>query len=249
MITIENITKVYEDSKVLDGISFKVEEGEFVCILGPSGCGKTTLLRCISGLDINYSGCINIEQELQSDYLRNKRISVVLQKYSNFPWLNVIENVQTAFSNRNKQVRVEEQNNLIDDILTDLEIIDTKHKHINQLSGGMQQRVAIARALAQNTEIMALDEPFGALDFKTRTALQMIFKKINHKYNRTIVFVTHDVEEALILSDNIFVMSNVPAKIIKTIQPDFKKLQNSEIKYSNEFIRQKKEVEEILLNV
>lgn len=249
MITIENITKGYEDSKVLDGISFKVEEGEFVCILGPSGCGKTTLLRCISGLDSNYDGSIKIKDEVQSYYLKNKRISVVLQKYSNFPWLDVIENVRTAFNNGSKQVKLEEEIIIVNNILTDLEIIDSKHKHINQLSGGMQQRVAIARALAQNTEIMALDEPFGALDFKTRTALQLLFKKINRKYNRTIVFVTHDAEEALFLSDTIYVLSNTPANIIKTVKTNYKNNQDTEVKYSTEFVKQKKELEGVLFKL
>lgn len=241
MISVKAFSKAFSDLKVIDNISFDITEGEFVSIIGPSGCGKTTVLRCIAGLDKQYIGTILISNKNSKDYLEDNRISVVLQKYSNFVWLTVYENVLTALIN--SKLSEVQKSGLVDSLLSELKIDKFKDFYINQLSGGMQQRVAIARALAQDNAIVALDEPFGALDISNRYIIQVLLKKLSIKHKKTVLFVTHDIDEAIFLSDKIIVLSKSPTTISKIFSTPFKNEFDTSIKYSTDFLNLKKEIE------
>jgi ABC-type nitrate/sulfonate/bicarbonate transport system ATPase subunit len=247
MIKVNNLKKNFNNLHVLEDISFEANEGQFISIIGPSGCGKSTLLRCITGLEKIYGGDIILHGLKSFEYFKKKRISVVLQKYSNFHWLSVYSNILTGFNHSSELPQ--DQNKIINSLLIDLQIVNFKNNFINELSGGMQQRVAIARALAQNTDIMALDEPFGALDIKNRHNLQMLFKQLNTKYKKTVLFITHDIEEAIFLSDKILILSKIPARIVKSYVCNFKNEMSPEIKFSSEFIYLRKEIRELMFEL
>jgi NitT/TauT family transport system ATP-binding protein len=242
MIEINNLIKSFGNLQVLKNLSLHINKGEVVSIVGPSGCGKSTLLRCITGLDKTFEGEIKLANKPNFEYLKSERIAVVLQKYSNFPWLNVKENIATAFINE-KNISQKEQNEIIANLLADIHLDKFSTSHINELSGGMQQRVAVARAIAQDTDIMAFDEPFGALDVTNRNKLQLLFKDLNTKFDKTVLFITHDIEEAIFVSDKVAVLSKSPSYIFRIFESIHKKTNDNSIKYDTEFVKLKKEIE------
>lgn len=242
MIEIRNLTKNFGNLEVLKDLNLSINKGEVVSIVGPSGCGKSTLLRCITGLDKNFKGEIKLSNLPNTEYLINERIAVVLQKYSNFPWLNVTENIATAFINENAKDK-KEQVQIISNLLAEIHLDKFSTSHINELSGGMQQRVAVARAIAQDADIMAFDEPFGALDVINRNKLQLLFKELNTKFDKTVLFITHDIEEAIFVSDRVAVLSKSPSFVFKTFDSVHKKINDNSVKYDAEFINLKKEIE------
>lgn len=242
MIEIKNLNKNYGKLEVLKNLNLSINKGEVVSIVGPSGCGKSTLLRCITGLDKNFQGEIKLSNLPNTEYLKSERIAVVLQKYSNFPWLNVTENIATAFINETTKSK-KEQDEIIANLLADIHLDKFSKSHINELSGGMQQRVAVARAIAQDTDIMAFDEPFGALDITNRNKLQLLFKDLNTKFDKTVLFITHDIEEAIFVSDRIAVLSKSPSYVFKTFESIHKKDNDNRIKYDTQFVQLKKDIE------
>src|SRR3989339_494063 len=185
-IKVQKIYKSYDSKKVLENISFDVKEGEIVSILGPSGCGKTTLLKCILGLKIPDDGNIFINSEKQREWLKNKRIAYVPQKYANFNHLTVEQNILVAL----KEL-VQGKTTMIDQILKSVGLDKHKKAYPERLSGGMQQRLALARALAQNTDIIAFDESLNALDVETRHQMQELILELWAEGKKTILFVTH----------------------------------------------------------
>ena len=213
MIQVKNISKSFEQLKVLDNISFSASSGEITTIIGPSGSGKTTLLRCITGLENRFFGDVLISGLAQNVYLANRRIAFVTQQYSNFLWMTVTQNIEIGLSKQNKSKS--ESRKIVSKLITDLQLEGFERYYVNKLSGGMKQRVAIGRALAQDTEFLAMDEPFGALDYQTRESLQFLIKNINKEYHKTILFVTHDIEEAIFLSDKILLLSRIPSQVVK----------------------------------
>ena len=243
MIEIKSLHQNYGNLVVLDNLDLSIQRGEVVAIIGPSGCGKTTLLRCITGLESNYTGEIILDNRGSKEYLKRNRIAVVLQKYSNFHWLTVYDNVATAFLT-DQNISLDDQEKKINSLLSDLRIADFRNSYMNELSGGMQQRVAIARALAQDTAILALDEPFGALDIRNRHTLQLLFKELNSKFKRTVLLITHDIEEALFLSDRILIQGRIPSHIIQEFSGGFKEEHLQQVKYSKDFVGLKKAIEE-----
>lgn len=246
MISITKLTKKHESLKVFDEISLNIEYGEFVSIVGPSGCGKTTLLRCIAGLDLNYSGTIEIDGVSQTDYLKAGRVGFVPQKYSSFFWMTVYQNVELAFVH--SSLSEQAINAQIDKLLKEVGLFEFRHFYPSQLSGGMQQRLAIARTLAQDATIIAFDEPFGALDFSLRSQLQLIMKSLSIDKKKTIIFVTHDISEAVFLSDKVIVFSgsaNIQPIVLET---KMKCETDVMIKYSKNFIDMQKKIETIMLN-
>jgi ABC-type nitrate/sulfonate/bicarbonate transport system ATPase subunit len=249
-IEIGHLRKQYGNSLlVFDGISFDVQPGKIISIVGPSGSGKSTLLHLITGLDKGFSGTITIDGIPSDDYLRTQRIAFVPQKYSNFRWLNVRDNIATAFLN--KRSSKSEQDSIINSLLAEFELSQFGQYYIHQLSGGMQQRVAVARALAQDTDIIALDEPFGALDMKIRENLQLLFKEVNFHHQKTVLFVTHDIEEAIFLSDTIIVFSKLPIEKLQVFDEKiarFKGERNPAIKYDKAFTNLRRQIEEYILN-
>ncbi len=248
IVEIKKFSKQYQNGlAVFEDISLEISHGEVVSFVGPSGSGKTTLLRCLIGLDNEYSGIIKIEGKERNEYLDENRIAFVFQKYSNFKWLNVYDNIAAAF--HNKTISETEQKERTTAILEEVGLIGFENYYINQLSGGMQQRIAVARALVQDTDIIAMDEPFGALDMKIRESLQNLIKEINKKHKKTILFVTHDIEEALLISDKIVMLTKLPVKTIKVFNNDklyFKNNEDASVKYQKDFTDLRKQIEDNL---
>lgn len=207
IIEVNNVSKRFEDGKfALDNVSLSVEKGEFVTILGPSGCGKTTLLRCIAGFQVATSGDILLKGEDITQTPPHKRpVNTVFQKYALFPHLNVFDNV--AFGLKLKKFDKDTIEKKVKQALKTVGMTDYEYRDVDSLSGGQQQRVAIARAIVNQPEVLLLDEPLAALDLKMRKDMQLELKEMHKKLGITFIYVTHDQEEALTLSDRVVVMS------------------------------------------
>ncbi len=206
LIELKNISKSFDGEKVLDNISLYICEDEFITLLGPSGCGKTTTLRMIGGFTQPDEGDVIFMGERINDVPPHKRnINTVFQKYALFPHLNVYENV--AFPLREKKLPKKEIDEKVKEMLSIVMMSAFANRSVTSLSGGQQQRVAIARALISHPKVLLLDEPLGALDLKLRKDMQVELKKIQQSTGITFIFVTHDQEEALSMSDTIVVMN------------------------------------------
>ncbi len=205
IIELKNISKNYNGHFALKDINLYVKRNEFLTLLGPSGCGKTTTLRLIGGFETPTSGEILFEgHNIENIPPHKRKVNTVFQKYALFPHMNVSENI--AFGLKIKKMDYEIIRNKVKEMLTLVNLNGFENRDIDSLSGGQQQRVAIARALINEPEILLLDEPLGALDFKLRKEMQMELKKMQKKLGITFIFVTHDQEEALTMSDTIIVM-------------------------------------------
>ena len=207
IIELKNITKSFDgEQPVLKNIDLDIYDNEFLTLLGPSGCGKTTLLRLIGGFESPDEGDVIFLGERINDVPPYKRhVNTVFQKYALFPHLNVFENV--AFPLREQKVPKAEIKERVEEMLTLVALKGFEHRNVVHLSGGQQQRVAIARALVAHPRVLLLDEPLGALDLKLRKDMQVELKKIQKQTGITFIFVTHDQEEALSMSDTVVVMS------------------------------------------
>ena len=206
IIEIKNVSKFFGEKTALDHINLTVNKGEFVTILGPSGCGKTTLLRLIAGFQTASEGSLCIAGKEVTQTPPHKRpVNTVFQKYALFPHLNVFDNI--AFGLKLKKMPKPEMERKVKAALKMVGMTDYEYRDVNSLSGGQQQRVAIARAIVNEPEVLLLDEPLAALDLKMRKDMQMELKEMHKSLGITFVYVTHDQEEALTLSDRIVVMS------------------------------------------
>ena len=206
IIELKNVTKSFDGQVVLDNISLDIYDNEFLTLLGPSGCGKTTTLRLIGGFETADAGDIIFLGERINDLPPHKRnVNTVFQRYALFPHLNVFENV--AFPLREKKVPKAEITEKVNEMLSLVALKGFEKRAVTSLSGGQQQRVAIARALVSQPKVLLLDEPLAALDLKLRKDMQQELKKIQKATGITFVFVTHDQEEALSMSDTVVVMS------------------------------------------
>jgi spermidine/putrescine transport system ATP-binding protein len=206
IIELKNVTKSFDGEVVLDNINLDIYDNEFLTLLGPSGCGKTTTLRLIGGFETPDSGDIIFMGENINDLPPYKRnVNTVFQRYALFPHLNVFENV--AFPLREKKVARDEVTEKVKEMLAMVALTGFENRSVTSLSGGQQQRVAIARALISRPKVLLLDEPLAALDLKLRKDMQAELKKIQKATGITFVFVTHDQEEALSMSDTVVVMS------------------------------------------
>jgi NitT/TauT family transport system ATP-binding protein len=199
---------------VLDHVSFDVKDEEFVCILGSSGCGKTTLLRLIAGLDTARSGAIILDGE--EIHGTSPKVGMVFQEYSLFPWRTVIDNI--AFGLEMRGMPKEERYAVAERYLELVNLTQFRDNYPSELSGGMRQRVAVARALALDPVLLLMDEPFGALDAQTRNMLQKELLVIQEKTRKTVVFITHSVDEAVYLSDRIIVLTPRPGRICRIFE-------------------------------
>lgn len=220
-----------ENDFIFKNISFSIKQGEFVSFIGPSGCGKSTLLNIISGLLIPFSGKVlkNGIDVIAPD----KDLGFVFQDYSLFPWLSVKNNVAFGL-NLNGKTKAEVEN-ITDTILKRVGLWDARKKNPYQLSGGMKQRTAIARVLANNSNFLLMDEPFGALDYQTRLNMQQFLSEISHEFHKTVLFITHHVEESIILSDRVFLMSNSQVNKMDEIIIDLPKPRDITDKKFNEY--------------
>ena len=206
IIELKNVSKSFDGQKVLDNINLYICDNEFLTLLGPSGCGKTTTLRIIGGFEFADEGDVIFLGDRINDVPPHKRnVNTVFQRYALFPHLNVFENV--AFPLREKKVPKAEINERVTEMLKLVALTGFEKRSVNSLSGGQQQRVAIARALVSKPSVLLLDEPLAALDLKLRKDMQQELKKIQKATGITFVFVTHDQEEALSMSDTVVVMS------------------------------------------
>ncbi|MBQ9080877.1 MAG: ABC transporter ATP-binding protein [Clostridia bacterium] len=207
LIELKGISKSFDGEKVLNSINLYIRDGEFVTLLGPSGCGKTTMLRIIGGFEVADEGQLCFDGVEISDVPAYKRqVNTVFQKYALFPHLNVYENI--AFPLRIKKVAEEQIKTKVTEMLKMVALSGFENKSVSTLSGGQQQRVAIARALISHPKVLLLDEPLGALDLKLRKDMQNELKTIQQAIGITFVYVTHDQEEALSMSDTVVVISD-----------------------------------------
>ena len=206
IIDLKNISVSFDDHKILDNINLYIRDGEFITFLGPSGCGKTTTLRIIAGFLQQDSGDVIFEgKNINGVPAYKRQVNTVFQRYALFPHLNVYENI--AFGLRQKKWKEKDIKEKVSEMLTLVNLKGFGPRKIDSLSGGQQQRVAIARALAVNPRVVLLDEPLGALDLKLRKDMQIELKNIQQKLGITFIYVTHDQEEALSMSDTVVVMN------------------------------------------
>lgn len=206
IVSLENVEKWYGDNHVVKNMNMEIAEGEFLTLLGPSGCGKTTTLRMISGFESQTSGSIKVEGEsVEKKEPYQRDVNTVFQNYALFPNMNVFDNV--AYGLKVKKVPKAEIKERVDEMLKLVELDGFGKRRIDQMSGGQKQRVAIARALINRPKVLLLDEPLGALDLKLRKQMQIELKRLQKKLNITFVYVTHDQEEALTMSDRIAIIN------------------------------------------
>jgi NitT/TauT family transport system ATP-binding protein len=252
IIDLRAIHQSYDGGKnfIIKNLDFLIEDkpgqGQFIVILGMSGCGKSTLLRYISGIQNPTSGTVKI---FDKPITENPGVSMVFQQYSSLPWLTVLENVALAlnFKGVAEKERNEKAMEMIE--LVGLKGHENKFAQYPTLSGGQLQRVAIARSIIANPSIILMDEPFGALDINTRLQMQDLLLKIWHKFQPTIIFVTHDISEAVYLGDDIYIMKSPPSQIVEHIHVDLPFERDIETKRSQKFIDLVREVEDKMIGV
>lgn len=217
IIELNSITKKYSQAIAVENISINIKEGEFLSLLGPSGCGKTTTLRMIGGFELPNQGSIKIDGKEAGNLPPNQRpVNTVFQNYALFPHLSIYNNI--AFGLKQKKISKAQIARDTTEIVEIMGLQQHKDKYPRQLSGGQQQRVALARALVNKPRVLLLDEPLGALDLKLRKKMQFELKKLHEQFEITFIYVTHDQEEALIMSDRIAVMNQGRIEQIDTPQ-------------------------------
>ncbi|WP_375089278.1 ABC transporter ATP-binding protein [Peribacillus sp. RS7] len=217
IIELHSITKKYSQATAVDNISLNIKEGEFLSLLGPSGCGKTTTLRMIGGFELPNQGSIKIDGKEAGNLPPNQRpVNTVFQNYALFPHLSIYNNI--AFGLKQKKISKAQIASDTTEMIEIMGLQQHMEKYPRQLSGGQQQRVALARALVNKPRVLLLDEPLGALDLKLRKKMQFELKKLHEQFEITFIYVTHDQEEALIMSDRIAVMNQGRIEQIDTPQ-------------------------------
>lgn len=207
VIELENVTKSFGDNVILKDFDFKVKKDEFLTILGPSGCGKTTILRLIGGFEEPDEGKILFNgEDITNKEPYERKINTVFQKYALFPHMNVYNNIAFGLNIKKMDKKIIKEK--VKEVLKLVNLVGFENREIESLSGGQQQRIAIARALVNEPEVLLLDEPLGALDLKLRQAMQIELKRIQKSVGITFIYVTHDQEEALSMSDTVVVLNN-----------------------------------------
>ncbi len=252
IIELRGIDQSYDGGQnyIIKGLDFVIEDkpgqGQFVVILGMSGCGKSTILRYVAGLQDPTTGTVKVKDKAVG---KDNRVSMVFQQYSSLPWMTVLENVGLAlkFQGVDKEVRDAKAMELIE--LVGLKGHEHKYAQYPTLSGGQLQRVAIARSLIANSQILLMDEPFGALDVKTRLQMQDLLTSIWTKFQTTIVFITHDISEAVYLADDIYIMKSAPSRFVEHIHVDLPFNRTREIKRDPRFVELVHEVEDRMVSV
>lgn len=241
-IYVKDVKKVYHSAKgdtvAMEHVNLNVLENEFVCIVGPSGCGKSTLLRMVAGLD-EISGGEIVIQDRQIIGPGADR-GMVFQAYTLFPWMTVAENIK--FGLKIRKIPAKEQEEIVDKYLKVIKLEKFRNSYPKELSGGMKQRVAIARALANSPEVLLMDEPFSALDPQTKADMQLLMRQIWQVEKPTVLFVTHDIEEAVFLSSKIYVLTSRPGTVKKEVRVLLPYDRDLSLKDTEQFIKLRKEV-------
>ncbi|WP_461461371.1 ABC transporter ATP-binding protein [Methanobrevibacter sp.] len=243
-IDVKKVSKTYirkeENFTVLNNVDLHIDDGEFICFLGPSGCGKTTLLRIIAGLEKADEGEVYDREKLITG--PSKERGFIFQQYSLFPWLNVLDNVLFGLKSNEKSNKAE---NLAtaEEYIKRVGLSEFKYNYPHELSGGMKQRVAIIRSLVNHPPILLMDEPFSAVDMLTRHSLQDQLTDIWKKSNSTILFVTHDIDEAIYLADKIVIMDKNPGRIQDIVEVPFERPRQRE---SEEILKFQDKIESML---
>ena len=237
------VSKVFFAGKepvwALEDVSLQVEEGSFTCIVGPSGCGKSTLLRILGGLESATSGTVGLQ-----DSSHKIPAAFVFQEHGVFPWVNVLDNV--AFGLRMSGVRRKERTEQAREWIARVGLTGFEKSYPHELSGGMRQRIAIARAFATGSPVLLMDEPLGALDAQIRLLMQEELVKLWEAERKTVVMVTHGIEEAILLGDRVVVMSARPGRIKEDIQVDFPRPRTMELERTPEFGEMRYRIWELL---
>ena len=245
-INIKNVEKIYHSAKgdtlAMKNVNLNVLENEFVCIVGPSGCGKSTLLRMIGGLDEATSGSIIVkDKEIIGPGVDR---GMVFQAYTLFPWMTVEENIR--FGLKLKKMPKSEQDPIVDKYLKVTKLEKFRNNYPKELSGGMKQRVAIARALANSPEVILMDEPFGALDPQTKAEMQLLMREIWQVEKPTIIFVTHDIDEAVFLGSKVVVITERPGTVKEEIRVLLPYNRDLDLKDTEEFLKIRKHVNDLI---
>lgn len=242
ILEIKDVGKTFNtksgETTALEKTSFSINEGEFVTILGPSGCGKSTVLRIVAGLEEATSGQVLLDGEPINGPGPDR--GMVFQSYTLFPWLTVKENI--TFGLNLNGMRQKERDDVARHYLQLIGLVGFEEHYPIQLSGGMKQRVAIARALASNPKILLMDEPFGALDAQTRNIMQEVLLKAWDESKKTILFITHDVDESIFLADSVYVMTARPGRLKKKIPIHLERPRDFIVKGTTEFAKYKEEL-------
>ena len=245
-ILAEHIDKIYtsgkKSTKAIEDASIDIQDNDFVCIVGPSGCGKSTLLRMLAGLDFPTSGNIIVNDRKVTGPGPDR--GMVFQTYTLFPWMSVEDNIK--FGLKLKNMPKDKQEEIAKRYLKIIGLEKFAKSYPKELSGGMKQRVAKARALANQPEVLLMDEPFGALDPHTKSMMQLLMREIWEKEHPTVVFITHDIDEAVFLANKIYVMSARPGKIMKEVNVYLPHKRTLELKDSTEFIKIRKDINSLL---
>lgn len=248
-LKVNDLQKVFPANKrgeqelvALKDINLEVRESEFVVMVGPSGCGKSTLINIIGGLEEASEGQVLIDGKEVAQPGADR--GMVFQGYSLFPWLTVQKNVE--FGLKMKKVPKKEREETAREFIQLIGLSGFENALPKQLSGGMKQRVAIARTLANQPEILLMDEPFGALDAQTRVVMQELLAKISRETRNTILFITHDIDEAILLADRIYVMSRRPGTIREVLTVDIQGMRSHEMLLDPAFLKMKQKIMEML---
>lgn len=245
-LLIENVSKVFGEGDrqvtALSNTDFTVKNNEFITILGPSGCGKSTILKVIAGLEEPSSGRVLLDNK--EIYGPGSDRGMVFQSYTLFPWLTVQENIEFGLDVAGRPKS--ERRDIAHHYLEKIGLKGFEKAYPQNLSGGMKQRVAIARALANDPQVLLMDEPFGALDAQTRTVMQELLVNVWEESHKTILFVTHDVEEAVFMGDTIYVMTARPGKIKAQINVPLPRPRKYDVKLTDVFLDIKRQVFELI---
>ena len=241
-LSLKNVNQIYDGRQILENINFDIKDREFVSILGPSGCGKSTIFKMITGLEKNYSGEIAIDGINIKDY--NGKLAYMPQNDLLLPWRRLYDNVKLPLEiEKADKKKIDEK---IMELLPEFKLSGEENKFPSELSGGMRKRAALLRTFLINSDIMLLDEPFGALDAITKNELQDFLLEIWEKYKHTVLFITHDIDEAIHLSDKIIILGGQPTKVVKEMKIDFFRPRNKEIVLENKFLEYKREIMNLL---
>ena len=242
-ISLNNIAQIYDGKEVLSDISFDVNEGEFITLIGPSGCGKSTIFKIITGLEKNYSGSVLINNTDLEKY--QGKLAYMPQNDLLLEWRTLYNNAVLPMEIENTDKKTMDEK--IRKLLPEFKLSGEEHKYPYELSGGMKKRAALLRTFLVDSDIMLLDEPFGALDAITRSEMQEFLLEVCEKHKHTVLFITHDIDEAIYLSDRIIILGKNPAVIKGEIEIKMPKPRNTEVFLEKDFLEHKKKIMDLLV--